>query len=154
MAINRDGDEGDNEQEDGKTLRRKLEAALVENRKLKAEQVLATGTYGLVKPDDLAKVEPDKVEEVAKKLQEEREGIQKSLIRETFAKRGLEGEELDAAVAEFLSEPASDEDKVDTIAQVTRQGGSRPPVGVNKNLHGIQAIEAGLLAKEKRRARV
>lgn len=155
MAINRGSavDDDDDEQESAKTLRAKLERALVENRTLKAEKILKEGSFNLVKPEDLAKVDTDKLEEAAQKLQEERAEIQKGLIRDTFAKRGLEGDDLDAAVNEFLGEPADGESVIDRITETASIGGQRPPVVNASKLTGIAAIEAGLEANDKRRSR-
>ena len=155
MAINRSTnvDEDEDEQESAKTLRTKLERALVENRTLKAEKVLATGTYDLVKPEDLAKVDTDKLEEAAQALQLERAEIQTGLVRATFAKRGLEGDDLDAAVNEFLGEPADEDTAIDRIAETASRGGDRPAVVNASKFTGLRAIEAGLEANEKRRSR-
>lgn len=153
MAINRgsDVDDDDDEQESAKTLRAKLERALVENRTLKAEKILSAGAFDLVKPEDLAKVDTDKLEEAAQKLQEERAEIQKGLIRDTFAKRGLEGDDLDAAVNEFLGEPADGEVAIDRITSTASIGGARPALVNPSKLTGLAAIEAGLEANAKRR---
>jgi len=60
---------------DGSTLRKKLEKALGENKKLrddvagfKARSVITEKGFTLVKPEDLAGVDPDKVEERAAQL--------------------------------------------------------------------------------------
>lgn len=155
MAINRGSavEDDEDEQESAKTLRTKLERALVENRTLKAEKILSAGTYDLVKPEDLAKVDTDKLEEAAQTLQSERVEIQKGLVRDTFAKRGLDGDDLDAAVADFLGGPPSEEDTLDRIGETASIGGNRPALVNATKLTGVAAIEAGLLANEKRRTR-
>ena len=155
MAINRGSsvDEDEDEQESAKTLRTKLERALVENRTLKAEKILSAGNYDLVKPEDLAKVETDKLEEAATTLQAERVEIQKGLIRDTFAKRGLEGDDLEAAVTEFIGGPADEDEALDRIAETASIGGVRPAVVNTSKLTGVAAIAAGLEANEKRRNR-
>lgn len=96
--------------EGGRGLRARLEAALAELKdsrqeraSLKAEKVIGDHGLSLVKPEDLAGVSVDDLEERAKALQAERIEAQKDLARSVFAKKGLEGDELEAAVEDFIA---------------------------------------------------
>lgn len=96
---------------DGGSLRKKLEEALAENKRLaqrvaasEAARVIAEHGYSLVKPEDLAGVPLDQIEEKAKELQESAEAEKREVVKSVLAElSGLEGSALDEAVDEFVS---------------------------------------------------
>lgn len=111
MAVdfNEDLDQVERE-EGGRGLRQRYEAALAElkdrdNRlsTFEARNVIEVHGLSLVKPEDLAGVSVAEMEERAKAVQAEKLEAQKDLARTVFAKRGLQGEELDKAVDEFVA---------------------------------------------------
>src|SRR5210317_1720505 len=101
--------------EGGRGLRVLLEDALAAEKKalqevasLKGQQVIQDRGLSLVEPSDLAGVPVDEIEERAAQIQEEKLEAQRDLARTMFAKRGLEGADLDAAVQDFLEPAVSD----------------------------------------------
>src|SRR5690606_40552836 len=105
----------DVERGDGGTLRRKLEEALAENRGVseagvtaKAEKVISEHGKRLVKTEDVKGVAPDEVEAKVKEIAERRLQERRDVIRDVLrARDGLEGDELEAAVDEFLGDRKS-----------------------------------------------
>lgn len=118
----------------GSGLRRKLEETIGENRQLaekvfsyEANEVIAAKGFSLVKPEDL--VGAENLEARAQELQEARETERLNVVRDLLAQKGLEGEELDSAVAEFVSAPKSSEGSAtDAAAELSSLRGKRPPV--------------------------
>lgn len=116
----------------GSGLRRKLEETIGENRQLaeknrlyEATQVIGEKGLTLVKPEDL--VGADDVVAKAEELQAVRQAERQAVIRDVLAQRGLEGEELDTAVAEWTSPQEGATAKVDNgIAELTGLKGQRP----------------------------
>jgi hypothetical protein len=139
-------------EEGGKGLRQRLEDALRENRTISQElaqrrsrEVISEQGLSLVKPEDLEGLSADELEEKAQAIQLERSEAQVQLARDVFAKKGLDGDELDAAVREFLSvEEGIDDDPYQRVRQVTQAGGQVVPAVNEQKLHGIDAIKAGL----------
>lgn len=102
--------------EGGRGLRARLEAALAELKEsnqerasLKAQRVIEDHGLSLVSPEDLAGVSVDDLETRAQALQAEKLEAQKDLARSVFAKKGLAGDELEAAVDEFIA-PVTEKD--------------------------------------------
>lgn len=138
--VDDDGNALDLDKADGGTLRKKLEEAIAENRKLaqrvatgEAKELISSKGYNLVKPEDLADVPLDQIEVKAKELHEQRLESRKETIREVLADRhGLEGAELDAAVEDFLggggvaNEGTVIEDKDLGLDDLASLPGSRP----------------------------
>lgn len=120
-------------EEGGRGLRKILEAALAENRKayeenasLKAQRAVEVNGLSLVKPEDLAGVDVDDIEARALELQQEREAQRVDVVRTLFADRGLEGSELDKAVADFMEAGSGDGSAVaDQWSGVTTAQGVR-----------------------------
>jgi|SRR5690606_1569817 hypothetical protein len=140
--------------EGGKGLRRILEEALADKRAkeaelatLKTEKVLANG-YSEVKPEDLAGVPVDQLEDRAKELHEQRLGQKREVARQLLAGQGLEGDALDQAVEKMLGgqpvQAAEPGNQFGALRQVTEAGGSPTPVVDPNQLHGVAAIEAAL----------
>lgn len=121
------GNEIDIEKADGGTLRRKLEEALSQNKSLteqiatsKAAEVVREHGAGLVKAEDLVGVPVDQMEAKAKELAESKTAERAELIRTVLEERGLEGDDLDQAVSDFLGG--------DKVTPVENDGGNWPDV--------------------------
>lgn len=160
MAVNFDEDLDQVERDEGgRGLRQRYEAALAElkdrdNRlfTFEARNVIEEHGLSLVKPEDLAGVSLQELEERARAVQAEKVDAQKDLARTVFAKRGLAGEELDKAVEEFIAPavegpPAKSED-LGAIRELGRVPGvvtnpTSVDVGSNpSNLDYFRAAEA------------
>lgn len=132
------GNELDLDKADGGTLRKKLEEALAENRRLseaivtaKAEKAISEHGKGLVKTEDLKGVAPDEVEAKVKEIAERRLQERRDVIRDVLqARDGLEGDELEAAVDEFLGGGSGDQggevDAEPDLNDLSSLGGERP----------------------------
>ena len=135
--VDEAGEPIDLDKASGGVLRSKLEEALQKNETLEKQVVTSRATaaigehgYGLVKPEDLVGVPPDKVEAKAKELQEQRLEARSETVRSVLEERGLEGDELDEAVTEFLGDPQEPEalvEKDPDFAGLAKIGGGRPP---------------------------
>ena len=141
----------DYEEESGSTLRQKLESTLKENQQLtnelsglKAKELISEHGYGLVKPEDLQGVSLSEMAERAEVLQGERQAMQADLAKDMLAKRGLEGDELDKAVNDFLAPEASDAAAHSRAREVAAVGGVSTPANNTQNLMGLDAIDAAL----------
>lgn len=139
----------DLDQLDGKGLRAKLEEALRENANLrkvaavsKADEVIRTGKLSLVEPQDLEGVSLDSIEEKAKQLQKEREG----LISKYLSAQGIEAPDLAGS-----AEADADADARARARGLSFIGGEPPKLGNHEKLHGSDAIRAALEDAEKRR---
>ncbi len=146
-------DHDDDVEESGSSLRRKLEETLNENRALatelsglKAKELIAEQGLGLVKPDDLVGVDLSEMADRASQLQQERATQQADLARDMLARRGLEGDELDQAVTDFLTPPEAPRDTAahSRAREVAAIGGSAAPIRDTSNLMGLDAIEHAL----------
>lgn len=150
----------------GKGLRAQLESTIAERDRYRAEvaelrarEVLRSGNFSFVGADDLKGVDPDKVEERAKALQEERAKVFRQGIEARFRQQGLTGEELDRAVEQFLdiqpsSEVSFDEQAAYSRARSAGAGASpTPPPLVNpEKMSAQEKIEHALRhAPSKRR---
>lgn len=137
--VDEAGNEIDLDKADGGTLRKKLEEALSSNKDLEqrlvtreAQSVIAEKGFSLVKPEDLEGVAPDQVEAKAKELHEQKAAERAETVRSVFEEKGLEGDDLDQAVEEFLTgegvTPSGEEDvDVDPdFAKLPSVGGQRP----------------------------
>ena len=141
----------------GSALRSKLEEALVANREyakenagLTAEKVLGSGSFPLVKPEDLADVSVADVESKADELQKQRADQQAALARDMLGrKEGLEGAALDAAVAEFLDVPEGESKRTPDVSRIP--GSPVPPStdDVSK-MNAIEKIAHGIRATDKK----
>lgn len=139
------------EEESGSTLRQKLESTLKENQELtselsglKAKELISEQGYGLVKPDDLTGVSLSEMAEKAEALQGERQAMQADLAKDMLAKRGLEGDELERAVNDFLAPEAQDTAAHSRAREVAAVGGISTPANNTQNLMGLDAIDAAL----------
>ena len=147
----------------GGALRQKLEETLDQNKSLsselsglKAQAVIQQHGLSLVEPTDLDGVDIGQLEQRALEIQEDRRGQQEKLARDLLAKRGLEGDELDRQVEDFLG-PApdsgshADADAFNRARQVGAMSGQPTPAINPEKLTGVQAIEWALENKPSRR---
>lgn len=150
-------DDDDDVDESGSTLRRRLEETLDRNKALtteltglKAKSLIEEHGHRLVKPEDLDGVEPDQMADRAQALQEERQTQQVDLARDMLAQRGLAGDELEAAVADFLS-PSSGQDTAafGRVKETSAVGGNAARLVNPDALHGLDAIEFALQQRSK-----
>lgn len=146
-----DGDDMDDVEESGSHLRQKLESTLKENKELtselsglKAKELITEQGYGLVKPEDLQGVNLSEMAERAEALQGERKVMQADLAKDMLAKRGLEGEELERAVNDFLAPESQDTAAHSRAREVASVGGIATPSRNTDNLIGLDAIDAAL----------
>ncbi len=93
----------------GSELRKKYEEALGEVKKLskenltfKAASLIGEKQFTLVKPEDLAGVDPDKLEAEAQRIHSERRDQQKEIVKDLFARQGYEEDELETLVDEYM----------------------------------------------------
>jgi hypothetical protein len=142
----------------GSTLRQKLEETIRENRDLKgrlSEETAARiiGAEGLkfVKPEDLKGVAPEEVAAKAKELDEKRRQERETLLKETLAERGLEGDRLEAAF-KALTNPdgAAGDAQAARLHSLAGAGGSPVPTGFDPaNASPADMILAGLKKRSK-----
>lgn len=127
------GNEVDLDKADGGTLRKNLERVLERNRLLEeqaststARSVIESMDGSLVTVEDLKGVPADQIEAKAKELQGQRQAQRLETVRSVFAARGLDGEDLEAAVEEFLGESGTGVSQEQDHISVENLGGSRP----------------------------
>lgn len=147
--------------EGGKGLRKLLEEALKETGQLRsvaagaeAQRVIGEKGYNLVKAEDLSGVAVDDIPTKAAELQEQRVTERTNVVRGVLAGKGLEGEELDAAVEDFLggSDQAAQEDSPwGAVHESAAADGTPVPAVDPTKLHGVQAIEFALAQAERKR---
>lgn len=161
MAIEFQEDEDLGGQSGGQ-LRAKLEEALQTNKALaeentlyKARDVLTEKGFDLVKAEDLKGVAPDKIEEHASKLQQDRKTLQENLLRDALSKQGFEGDELDAALQRMVGEQTQASEEAEATRRVREAGsvqGSPVPRVNPEKLHGYDAIRAAMEKPATRRS--
>lgn len=143
-------------QMDGGTLRSKFEEALKtissqtsELAGYRAKEVIGSEGLSLVKPEDLSGVSDlEEMKAKAVELENQRKAAQVDLAKEMFARRGLDGEELEQAVQEFLA-PSAGEASTGFETLQSIPGGGQPVKPSLENLHGIDAMAAALASKQK-----
>lgn len=157
------GTDDDLDGQDGGTLRKKLEDALAVNKRqstelstYKAKEFLVEKGLDLVKAEDLNGVAPDKFEEHATKVQQDRLAQQQELLRDALVKRGYEGEDLEEALAEVVSDNTKATAEADATRRIRAAGSAQaapiPRVDTSK-LTGFDAIRAGVEKNAKQRTR-
>ncbi|MEM9605897.1 MAG: hypothetical protein AAGA99_00655 [Actinomycetota bacterium] len=140
----------------GSALREKLEEALKSNRQL--QQTVATNEaadlirekgFGLVKPEDLVGVDVGDREAKAAELQSEREAAGAEFTRTLLAQKGLTEEQItdllgDGSEGTGGVVPDPDEAAYRRAGAAGKVQGSPAPVVDDRNLHGFDAIHAGV----------
>lgn len=157
------GEDDEIESQGGGKLREKLEQSIAEIKRLngelstfKAKDFLVEKGLSLVKPEDLTGVDPDKFEEHAAKVQEDRRALQESLLREVLERQGYEGDELDVALAQMAGEKTKDSEDAEATRRMRAAGSAEgtpvPRVDPSK-LIGVDAMRAAFEDSERKRAR-
>lgn len=152
MPVNFDADLDEIEaREGGKGLRKWAETVQAETRQtmselatLKADKVIQEHGYSLVTAEDLAGTSLSELEAKAEAVEAEKLEAQKVLAKDMFARKGLEGEELDVAVEDFLKPAPTDTEARERVAEAARAGGIPTPLVDVTKLHGVEAIRHGL----------
>ena len=143
-------------EEDGKSLRKKLEAALAENAtlkgsvvELKAQALISEKGYKLIKASDLKGVDLDDIEKKAADLEAERFEQGKDVLKASLEARGLTGDALEEAVTQ-LFEQSGNVQTVTALSRLQQVGsttGTPVPRGGNENVApGFDRINAALSA--------
>jgi hypothetical protein len=151
MPLELDVDLDEIEAKDGgKGLRKWAETVQAEMRKvsaenvtLKAGQVIQEHGYSRITADDLAGTPLDELEAKAERLEAEKLEAEKELARGMLARQGLEGDDLEQALAEFIQQDAEAVSR-ERVAAATRAGGTVAPLVNTEQLHGVEAIRHGL----------
>ncbi len=132
----------------GSVLRQKLEQALKENRTLKgdvaslrAERLISEKGLSLIKPEDLQGVDPDELEVKALALHKEREDQQLDGIRTVFRRKGLDGDDLEKAVADFVGPEAEHDEALGRIRSTSSLAGAPVKLVNPENLHGEDLLK-------------
>lgn len=146
---------------EGGALRKKLEDALArdassreELRSYRIKDKLTELNLNLVKPEDLAGTELEKIEDRAKEIQAERAELQKVLLRDALVKQGITGDQLEEQVAAFSARASQESPEAEAIARAQSLGslGSETvPTQDDSKLHGIDAIKGGLEKDARKR---
>lgn len=146
-------------------LRTRLEAQIEANKGLtsalaaeRTARVLASGTYALVKPEDLTGVPVDEIEAKVAALQAERHETQLGLIKDVLRRNGVPDDQLDQQATDMLAGTAAQVAPAPVssgwgTALSAAQGGEPAPLVDASKLHGSDAIAAGLAALEQKRTR-
>jgi hypothetical protein len=130
MVTDDDGNAVDIDKVDGGTLRKRYVETHQQNEKLterlvtlEAQAAIQEHGSTLVKVEDLAGVPVEKISDTVKSLHEKRETERQDLIRSVFAEKGLDGNDLDQAVSDFIGAQSSQEENWPGTDNL---GGERP----------------------------
>lgn len=143
--------------ETGGSLRTKLESALATNASLtetlvsyKAKDVIQAKRLKHVTPEDFKGVKLDEIEAKADELEVAKAADAERVLRSVLASKGLEGDELEAEIAQLLG---SDDSKATEkrVQTVSRINGDRPGAAETQGLIGPAKIQAHFAAKARRR---
>lgn len=166
MAVNfgepDDGADDEGSQSGGK-LREKFEQALATNKELtdklttyEAKDFLADKAFALVKPEDLQGVTPDKFEEHATKVQQDRQALAEEVLRASLTAKGYDGDELDDLLAQMVRIETPNQEQAEATRRIRAAGSVEglpvPRVDPSK-LHGFDAIAAGIEQNARKRTR-
>src|SRR5215207_867383 len=155
-----DGFTDDDGQETGGSLRTKLEAALSElksmrdeNGAMKAEKIIRDKGYKLLTPEDLKGVDPKELESEAEKRFAAKKEAQRLLAKDLLGRRhGVEGDELDRLVDEYMGESDGPAD-IDRFRESVSVGGSPAPRVNPDKLDPFEKIQHALETSGKRKRR-
>lgn len=149
------------DEQTGGKLRQKLEQTIADNKALTerlsvhdAREFLADKGMTLVKPEDLKGIAPDQFEAHATKVQEDRRTMQEDLLREALGRQGLDGEELDEALANMVAKQAPQTEDAEATQRARLVGsvaGTPVPRIDPSKVVGFDAIKAGIEAQARKR---
>lgn len=156
MAFD-DGDEFDGE--DAKGLRKELGKLGKSNKdmaerlaKYEAKDLITTKGFTTVKPEELVSIAEDEREAHAKALHEERQGMQRDLLRQALKGQYPDDDEtLEEMVNELLGEKAQTSAEGQQVERARELGhiDSKPaPLIDTRNLHTEAAIAASFESKK------
>lgn len=146
---------------DGATgLRKHLSDANKVNRELtqrlvrsEAQAVIAREGLTLVSPEDFSGVGLDEVEAKARELQQAKLDARANVLREVYIEKGLEGDELEQAVADMLGSGQATSTSSDSPEERMRRTdmivGRTRPADDGADLFGVENIAAGLRESRK-----
>lgn len=157
MAFEDDDDQFANEDASGLRkqlgkLGRQLKERDEKLAKYEARDLITSKGFTLVKPEEIVSVPEDEREAHAKKLHEEREGMQRDLLRTALKDRVEDEEALEELVNEVLGERAAKSDTAQHVERARELGhiDSKPaPLVDTRKLHGREAIEAAFANPKK-----
>jgi hypothetical protein len=156
-------DDDTDEQESGSGLRKKLEAAIASNKKLteqlstlRVKDLIVEKGLKYVKPEELAGVALDEIEKRATDLEASRRVERASIAREVFVSQGLEGDDLEAAVADLVSgsskEKSAEDEALERTSAARKVTGTPAPLVDTSGLTGqarLEAVFSKQIAKRK-----
>ena len=130
--------------ESGKEFREKFERTQNELKEARTE-LARTVVQGLkhVRPEDLTEVNPSQMAARAAEIETQREQEQTNLLRQALEARGLQGDDLDAALQSLAGKPAeSKETPSSQVATLGRLGGEAPGKLEQQGLFGYTRLQA------------
>lgn len=134
------------EQESGSALREKLESTIAANKALEAELAKNVAEkFRHVRPDDLTGVSYHEMAAKAAQLEQEREEQRKQILLEALSERGLQGDDLDAALAKIAG--GSGESTGSSTSRIASSGtlqGTPPAAVQTEGLWGRDRIRAAV----------
>ena len=146
--------DSEDEKESGGSLRKKLEAALEENRALKGEvtsfkahQLIQEKGFKHLTVDDLKGVDLSELETKAAELEAQKEQQAAVTLRRVLEGKGLKDSELDQALQALLSEEDPAGAALDRIRQVSKVNGTPPAKVEEEGLFGPSRLRAAYAKK-------
>lgn len=145
-------------EESGSKLRELLKAAKRSEREWKTKALAAetkdliqSKGFKYVKPEDLSGVEADELEAKAAEIEGKRAEERKALLAEVLGDTGLEGAQLDTAVASLLGDSGRErQEALSRIRDVGRaQGAPAPTLAETEGLYGESRLLAAFTSKAK-----
>jgi hypothetical protein len=140
---------GTPEQESGGSLREKLESTIAANKALEAELAKNVAEkFRHVKPEDLTGVSYHEMAAKASQLEQAREEQRKQILLEALNERGIQGDDLDAALAKVTGTNAGDQAQATSrLASVGTLQGTPPGPPQTEGLWGRDRIRAAVEKK-------
>jgi hypothetical protein len=140
--------------ESGGSLREKLEATIKERNALaselvgfKAQGLIAEKQWQHVTVEDLKGVKLTELETKGAELEAAKAALKESVLKEVLSKQGIDGEQLDEAIAQLVGKVAPADDTAATLARMRATAGiqgSAPGKIEQPGLFGASRIRAAL----------
>lgn len=153
-------DDGNDGEESGGSLRKKLEAALKENADFKgrlvtleAQNLIREKGYKLITAEDLKEVGIEDLAKKAESLENERADMGKKALRQSLESRGLTGDVLEQTVAAAFGETEGEASQaaLDRIREVGNTTGTPvSAVSVDTGATGMARVAQALAASNKK----
>lgn len=142
------------ESDDGGTLRKKLEAALGENAKLKetltglqAAELIREKGYKHVTPSDLQGVELSEIATKAAEIETEKAAAGAEAVKRMLEAKGLAGDELTKTLDALLGNEDTQGAALERIRQIGQIQGTPPPKVEDEGLVGPARLMAAYQKK-------